>query len=526
MTCFITSQKLCTKDDCDLCFNKSFVSHEKSKFWHYELNNNLNPRNIFKGSRDKTYFNCEICEHSFNARLDHINNGSWCPYCANQKLCENNSCKICFEKSFMSNPKSKFWNYELNNNLNPRNVFKNCNKKHWFNCEICNHSFNSSLGKINGLNRWCPYCSSPPKKLCDDENCNHCFSKSFASHEKSKFWNYELNNNLNPRDVFKNCHKKHWFKCEKCEHSFDASLHNINRLNRWCPYCSLPPQKLCDKDDCDLCFEKSFKSHNKSKFWNLEKNNNINPRNIFKSSAKIFWFNCYKCNHIFQKSLNDISRGCWCPYCCSPPQKLCDDNDCCHCFEKSFKANPKSKYWNFELNNDINPRDVFKSSAKKYFFNCNICKNDFNIQLNNITCSNQWCPICKNKTEKIVYEFLLENNFKIIKEAKFNWCKNEETNNFYRFDFVIESLKLIIEVDGIQHFKDVKHFKNGFKENQERDKYKMELATKNNYSIIRIIQEDIYYNKYDWKKELLVNIKKYDNPEMIYMCKKEEYECY
>ena len=54
----------------------------------------------------------------------------------------------------------------------------------------------------------------------------------------------------------------------------------------------------------------------------------------------------------------------------------------------------------------------------------------------------------------------------------------------------------------------------------------MELATKNNYSIIRIIQEDIYYNKYDWKKELLVNIKKYDNPEMIYMCKKEEYEYY
>ena len=134
--------------------------------------------------------------------------------------------------------------------------------------------------------------------------------------------------------------------------------------------------------------------------------------------------------------------------------------------------------------------------------------------------------MCVNKTEKIIYEFLLENNFKIIKEAKFEWCKNEETDRSFRFDFVIDNYKLIIEIDGRQHFEEVKHWKNDFKKNQERDKFKMEQAKINNYSIIRIIQEDIFKNKYDWKKELLVNIKKYDNPEMIYMCKKEEYECY
>ena len=91
---------------------------------------------------------------------------------------------------------------------------------------------------------------------------------------------------------------------------------------------------------------------------------------------------------------------------------------------------------------------------------------------------------------------------------------------------MIESLKLIIEIDGIQHFKEVKYWKNDFKENQERDKYKMEQAIKNNYSIIRIIQEDIYYNKFDWKNELLINIKKHDIPNIIYICKNNEYECY
>ena len=25
--------KLCSDDDCQICFNKSFASHEKSKYW-------------------------------------------------------------------------------------------------------------------------------------------------------------------------------------------------------------------------------------------------------------------------------------------------------------------------------------------------------------------------------------------------------------------------------------------------------------------------------------------------------------
>lgn len=38
-------------------------------------------------------------------------------------------------------------------------------------------------------------CSS--RTLCKDDNCDICFSKSFASHEKALYWNYEKNNNLN-----------------------------------------------------------------------------------------------------------------------------------------------------------------------------------------------------------------------------------------------------------------------------------------------------------------------------------------
>ena len=78
----------------------------------------------------------------------------------------------------------------------------------------------------------------------------------------------------------------------------------------------------------------------------------------------------------------------------------------------------------------------------------------------------------------------------------------------------------------MQHFENISYWNSNFKEIQERDKYKMKIANKNGYSIIRILQMDIYHNKINWKDELINKIKKYKNPEIIYICKNNEYDCY
>jgi very-short-patch-repair endonuclease len=55
----------------------------------------------------------------------------------------------------------------------------------------------------------------------------------------------------------------------------------------------------------------------------------------------------------------------------------------------------------------------------------------------------------------------------------------------------------------------------------------MNYANKNGFSIIRIIQEDIYKNKYDWLNELTNNIEKITQEKIvqnIYMCKNNEYK--
>ena len=110
------------------------------------------------------------------------------------------------------------------------------------------------------------------------------------------------------------------------------------------------------------------------------------------------------------------------------------------------------------------------------------------------------CPLCFNKSEGKVYDELIKK-YNIQKQFKPKWCKNEITNKYLPFDFVIEDYKIIIEVDGDQHFRQVRNWLPP-EEIHKRDLYKMKCANDNNYSIIRIYQPDVYNDKYNWVNEL------------------------
>jgi len=419
--------------------------------------------------------------------------------------------EIQFEKSFASSDKAKYWSDK--NELKPEQVALQSNKKFWFNCS-CGHEFHMNLGNINQGN-WCSYCSNPPKKLCDKIDCKQCFEKSFASSDKAIYWSSK--NELKPRQVFKTCNNKFCFECSNCNHNFYSKVSNITKLNRWCPYCS--NQKLCDNEDCKQCFDKSFASHNKAIYWS--DNNPTKPRYIFKSTAKKYLFVCDNCKHIFNIPISCISgQQHWCCYCAN--QKLCNKIDCKICFDKSFASNSKSKYWS-EKNMD-KPINIFKSTCKKYKFIC-INNHLFETSLNSISNSNTWCPYCVNKTEQKLFDNLQPIYSNLQQQYKVDWCKNK---TYLPFDFILEEHKIIIELDGRQHFEQISNWDNPEKV-QERDKYKMKQANDNGYSVIRILQEDVFYDTYQWLEELKTNIEKIiteSKVQNIFMCQDNEYKIF
>lgn len=96
----------------------------------------------------------------------------------------------------------------------------------------------------------------------------------------------------------------------------------------------------------------------------------------------------------------------------------------------------------------------------------------------------------------MIYEFLVEEYENVEIQSKFIWCKN------LLFDFLLKKYKIIIELDGGQHFVDVPHWNSIATEVQQNDRYKMQRALDNDYTMIRIYQPDVLHNKIDWKFQL------------------------
>ena len=162
--CFCT-KKLCEDENCKFCFEKSFVSStDKALCWHPILNGTFLPRDVFKGTIKKFWFSCPKCSHDFETRLNDVTcKGSWCPFCSNQKLCNDIKCKFCLNNSFASHEKSQYWHQILNEKITPRNVFKGTTKKYWFTCDKCSHIFKSTINSITS-GHWCPACKNKTEK--------------------------------------------------------------------------------------------------------------------------------------------------------------------------------------------------------------------------------------------------------------------------------------------------------------------------------------------------------------------------
>lgn len=121
-----------------------------------------------------------------------------------------------------------------------------------------------------------------------------------------------------------------------------------------------------------------------------------------------------------------------------------------------------------------------------------------------------WCPLCRNKTETLVYEFLSTfTDQKFIREFRFDKL------GLLRFDFCFPKFKLIFEIDGEQHFSQVSNWTNPEK-TRENDILKMKFALSQGYTIVRIYQPDIAKDILDWKSVIVSHLKFYQIPSVFY----------
>jgi DNA-directed RNA polymerase subunit RPC12/RpoP len=136
------------------------------------------------------------------------------------------------------------------------------------------------------------------KTLCGNELCG-CWTRSFASHEKSAFIH---NWATAPSLIFKHSHVRREFRCATCTHLFLMPLNDVVG-GHFCPFCSgrRPP---CGSSTC-ICAERSFGSNPLSQY----KYGDWNPYAVPKWTKAKFSFKCPVCEHIFEIGIHSVMQG-------------------------------------------------------------------------------------------------------------------------------------------------------------------------------------------------------------------------
>jgi very-short-patch-repair endonuclease len=342
-------------------------------------------------------------------------------------------------------------------------------------------------------------------------------------------WGDEVPNNGNFQfdKIAMTTSKMYWFHCNRCNHYFKTQISYITREgvggNTWCPYCCIPQQKLC-AGDCSFCYDNSilhYEEIRNMEIWSFDKKidkkvipgwTQENPHTISRNSNLSYYFRCKdpECGHVLSKTVGDLRKSNLCGFCAGRKELCPASYNCEPCIKKSFARysedggktiSPKVKLWC--LDNPKRPEEVYLNSHDKYRFNCMDCKNNFNMCINDIAQRNSWCPICINKTERKLLEWLKDKKYTVEFQRKYEWCKGEY-NRHYIYDFVINN-KVIVELDGNQHFEQISNWKSPEDQNKI-DRVKIKKALENNMSIIHIFQPDIYENKNDWENKLYLAI--------------------
>lgn len=190
---------------------------------------------------------------------------------------------------------------------------------------------------------------------------------------------------------------------------------------------------------------------------------------------------CNKCNYNWNPEAKSLLANHGCPKCGHEKNR----NSTVKSLDE-YISDVKNKH-----GNNLIVLGKYISGSDKILIKCNICQHEWFPVARNIT-KGRGCPKCNlNKGETLINSILTELNLNFKSQYI---IKNLKTlnNGVPVFDFVIfdenDELNIIIEFDGLQHYKPVKCWggKGRFIKQQKVDDFKNNYCNENNIKLVRI----------------------------------------
>lgn len=245
--------------------------------------------------------------------------------------------------------------------------------------------------------------------------------------ELNDLWNYARNQELGIsfESITSGSVKKAWWKCEE-GHEWQAAIYSVVNGCR-CPYCA-NKKVLPGFNDLATIYPQVAKE------WDQEKNGDIKPELVLKSSNKKYWWIC-KEGHKWEAAPSTRIKGHGCPYCAG--QKVMPGfND----LESKYPS--LCEDWDV-VKNYMKPSEITYGSGKKVWWKCRYCGYSWqSAPVDRIRGTR--CPSCSNSQTSISEQAL----FYYIKKY-FSNAQNRYKEAGIEFDVYIPDRRIALEYDGV-----------------------------------------------------------------------------
>ena len=399
--------------------NDLLTTHPKLiQEWDYEKNI-LKPTQVKAGSHKKVWWKCAN-KHSWESSISsRAGLDTGCPYCSGLKAIVGVN-----DLSSLRPELTLEWDFEKNR-IDIKDVMLGTMRKVWWKCSK-GHSYEASVASRARLNSGCPYCAGqkPIKGINDLETLQPLISKE---------WDYEKNNKLMPCDVTEKSGKKVWWKCSN-GHSYASVIASRTGDNHTgCPFCA--GQKVLVGFN-DLASNQP----ELAKEWCYEKNGNLLPTQITSRNPKKVWWKCPK-GHSYQAVIYNRIEGDNCP--------ICSNHLCVTGINDFATQHPELlKEWNYQKNKNIYPTKIVSGSAKKVWWICEHCSNEWEASIVNRS-NGTGCPKCNERSKTSFPEQAIFYYIKKQFSDAINSYKAIFTDSNMEIDIYIPTLKVGIEYDGM-----------------------------------------------------------------------------
>lgn len=311
----------------------------------------------------------------------------------------------------------KEWDFEKNIGIYPNDFSYSSTKTIWWKCNVCGKSWQAQIRHRNrGF-----------------YNCSYCCSLGSLNPELASEWHPTKNGNLTPFDVKRSDKCQVWWKCSKCGNEWESRVNDRRTFGSKgyrCKRCHLIPK--LNKSLAEIRPELS-------KEWDYNKNIGISPKDFTVNSTKSIWWICSKCCNEWESKI------------CLRTKKY-GASSCFRCRSLAYVNPDLTKEWDYNKNGRLSPEELSFSSAKKVWWKCSICKNEWEAQISNRNLGGG-CPnhvkgvmlkdgtFCQSMVEAYFYLKYNKESEKFIHNKKYSGNFGDR-----RYDFYFPRLNTYVEI--------------------------------------------------------------------------------